>query len=183
MLYPRHPPLLMEEFVMCPRPWWSSLALIPLLSAMLASAPAHASQTPAAAGHYVDTSGYLQTDAEIEAWYALTHGLKQNFDEICGDTFCEGEFGNIESLRYRCSVDEVSGRVGMCVWIFAASNEEIDPATGRISVQKGFWRCRTPLAAGTTLRQLLTALQGDSPLYARLPGSDKSVFDGLIDCL
>lgn len=165
------------------RLWLSSLALIPLLSAMLASAPVHAGQTPAEAGQYIDTSGYLQTDAEIEAWYALTYGLKQNFDDICGDTFCEGEFSNIEPLRYRCSVDQGSGRVGMCAWIFAASNEEIDPATGRISVQKGFWRCRTPLAPGTTIQQLLAALQGDSPLYAPLPGSEQSIFDGLIDCL
>lgn len=148
-----------------------------------ASAQSHATSSPAIAGPYADTSAYLRSDAHIEAWYGMTRALKRGFDEICGDTFCEGEFSNIESLRYRCSVHRSTGRIGTCVWIFAASNEQIEPITGRIVVQQGFWQCRTPLAPRTTIEELLAALAGDAPLYAPLPGSDRSVFDSLIDCL
>lgn len=142
---------------------------------------------PAAAqdsGSYVDVSGYPLPDAHYEAWINLRHGLEAGFDQICGDTFCESEFSNIQSLRYRCSVNQVTGRIGMCAWMFAGSNEEINPANGRIAVsQRGFWRCRTPLVPGTTFEELLAALQGDDPLYAPLPNSTTTVMDGLIDCL
>lgn len=154
-----------------------------LLLAALPSTAAHAQQAPAA--QYVDVSAYPLSDADYEAWLNLRGGLKRDFDEICGDTFCEGEFSNIEALRFRCSVEQGSGRLGMCAWMFAASNEEVDPATGRIVVsQRGFWRCRIPLARGTTLVEFVHALQGDRPLYATLPRTEKSIMDGLIDnCL
>jgi hypothetical protein len=113
----------------------------------------------------------------------MTWKMKRNFDDICGDTFCEGDYSNIESLRYRCSVNQVSGRIGMCAWVFAASNEGIDSATGEISAQTKFWQCRTPLASHTRIEELLTALAGDSPLYATLPGSNDTILNGLIDCL
>lgn len=136
-----------------------------------------------AAAEYVDVSAYLTSDADIEAWYQLVFGLRQDFDEVCGDTFCEGEYSNIESLRYRCSVERNTGILGRCVWVFAASNEEIDPVSGRIPVDTHSWRCRTPLARGTDIHAFLAALAGDSPIDATLPGTDRSIYDGLIDCL
>ena len=155
-----------------------------LTALLLAAAPLLAQARQAPAGNYVDVSAYPLSDAQYEAWLDLRIALDRNFDDICGDTFCEGDYSNIQSLRYRCSVDQTTGRIGMCAWMFAASNEEIDPASGRISVsQRGFWRCRTPLVAGTTIDEFLVALQGDEPIYAKLPHSDKSIMDGLIDCL
>ena len=134
--------------------------------AALAATGAQAQTAPS----YVDVSGYALTDPQYEAWINLRINLKHDFDQICGDTFCEGEFSNIEPLSFRCSVEQSTGRVGMCAWVFAASNEEIDPYTGRIRVsQRGFWRCRTPLAVGTTIEQFIAALQGEQPLYAPLP--------------
>lgn len=152
------------------------------LCALAAALPATAAfaQSPAA---YVDTSAYFQDDAQHEAWFTATRGLRRDFDWICGDTFCEGEYSNIQSLRYRCSVQHSSGRIGMCTWIFAASHEEIEPATGKVAVRRAFWHCRTPLAAGTTMEQLLAALAVDEPLYATLPGTQRSIMDGLVDCL
>lgn len=140
---------------------------------------------PAAAADpgYGDATEFFHSDAQYEAWFELTRGLRRDFDWICGDTFCEGEYTNIQPLRFRCSVHRGSGRIGMCVWTFAASHEEIAQATGRIGVQRAFWQCRTPLAAGTTIDQLLAALAVDEPLYAPLPGLPHSVMDGLIDCL
>ncbi|WP_229908193.1 hypothetical protein [Comamonas sp. JC664] len=132
---------------------------------------------------YVDVSAYLTSEADIEAWYQLTRNLKQNFDDICGDTFCEGEYSNIESLRFRCSVHALTGRMGQCVWVFAASNEEVDPATGVVTVDARTWTCQAPLAPRTTMQKFLAALAGNAPLYATLPRTQTTIYDGLVTCL
>lgn len=158
----------------------TSALLLAALGGIGASAYPAAAQT---APNYADVDGYFTTDAQYDAWYALTRQLRRNFDDICGDTFCEGDYSNIESLRYICSVERSTGAIGRCIWLFAGSYEEIDPATGRFSVHKQFWRCRAPLAPGTTIDTLLAALAGDEPLYAALPGSSSTIYDGLVDCL
>lgn len=145
-----------------------------------ASALVHAAPARPATGPYVDAASYLPVEV-VGAWYNLIWKLKDNFDDVCGDTFCEGEFSNIEALRYACSVNQTTGRIGMCAWTFAASNEEVDPATGAIDVQKGYWQCRTPLAANTTIEELLIALAGQRPIYAPLPASGHTIMEGLVD--
>jgi hypothetical protein len=142
-------------------------------------APAAQSVPP----HYVDIYEYFTSDAQYEAWFTLTSQLHHNFDDICGDTFCEGDYSNIQSLDFRCSVEQASGRIGRCLWIFAGSYEEIDPDSGKINVTSHVWRCRAPLAPHTTMNALLAALAGNSPLHANLPGTQASLYDGLTDCL
>lgn len=136
-----------------------------------------------AAERYGDAADQLKGEAEIEAWYGLHHHLERNFDQICGDTFCEGDYSNIQALRLTCSAERANRTLGRCVWTFAASNEAIDPATGRIEVMPKAWRCRLPLAPGTSLPAFLTALAGTQPLYAKLPGTRTSIYDGLTGCL
>ena len=131
----------------------------------------------------VFVANQVKTDAQFDAWFTLTTQLRQNFDDVCGDTFCEGDYSNIESLRLRCSVLQDSGRIGRCVWIFAASNEDIDRAFGRILVQTQDWECRLPIASDTGIDELMAALAGDSPLFAMLPGTQTTIYEGLGDCL
>ncbi|MCD9032281.1 hypothetical protein LDO32_11150 [Luteimonas sp. Y-2-2-4F] len=162
-----------------------ALAAVCAALVLAATWPSRAAEpAPPPAGPYVDAPTYVRGDDDrVEAWYGLTRALKQGFDQSCGDTFCEGEFTNIQSLAYRCSVHATTGRIGMCAWAFAASDETVDPASGKIAVRPQSWACATPLAPGTTLEELLAALAGDDPLYAPLPRGEASVFDGLIDCL
>jgi hypothetical protein len=163
-------------------PFAAILATIALAMAAAATAPARA-DAGLRPGSYVDASAYLHTDDGIDAWWMLRYGLHRNFDDICGDTFCEGEYSNIQSLRYVCSVHRRSGRIGSCGWSFAASDESVAPRDGRISVQTPAWLCLSPLATGTTIEALLDALQGEAPLYAALPGTSRTLYDGLVDCL
>lgn len=158
----------------------ATTAILALLACSAPSAAAGAGLRP---GSYVDVSAYLQDAAAIEAWWTLRRQLYRNFDDICGDTFCEGEYSNIQSLRYVCSVHRVSGRIGSCAWSFAASEESVAPRNGQISAETPAWLCRSPLVAGTTMEGLLDALQGEEPLYATLPGSAITLYDGLVDCL
>lgn len=150
-----------------------------LFAGVLAAHPAAAQAAP----EYGDVYAYFTLDAQYEAWYTLTTQLRRNFDDVCGDTFCEGDYANLQSLGYRCSVELSTGRIGRCLWLFAGSYEEIDPATGRFTVHKAFWRCRTPLAPHTTIDALLAALAEDDPLREPLPGSSATIYDGLVDCL
>jgi hypothetical protein len=39
-----------------------------------------------------------------EAWYGIRDKLNGEFDQVCGDTFCEGDFSNITPLSVFCSV-------------------------------------------------------------------------------
>lgn len=152
----------------------------------LAAPAAHAATSSAPApsgGNYIELGSSFTTDAQYEAWFVVRNGLRNDFDAICGDTFCEGEYSNIESLRYQCSVHRISGRIGSCAWSFAASDESIDPRTGRIVSQAKSWQCVTPLVAGTTAQQLLAALAVEHPLDAPLPMSTLTVYDGLAECL
>ncbi|KLJ01147.1 hypothetical protein WQ56_07470 [Luteimonas sp. FCS-9] len=134
-------------------------------------------------GPYVDAATYARgDDALVEAWYAMTYQLPRQFDQVCGDTFCEGEYTNYQPLRFQCSVRRDDGRIGMCVWSFAASDEYLLPRSGRIVVQPEVRHCRTPLAPGATLPAMLDAVAGGEALHAALPGGH-SIFDGLVDCL
>lgn len=151
-----------------------------LLSLALAAGSAGAQTAPR---EYIEAGSWVSTDADVEAWYTLLANLRRNFDNICGDTFCEGDWSNIRALRMRCSVETTGGTIGRCVWVFAASNEEVDAPTGRILVDTRTWRCRVPIVRGTTLHELLAALAGNEPLYAPLPRGGPSIYDGLIDCL
>ncbi|RKH54866.1 hypothetical protein [Corallococcus aberystwythensis] len=157
------------------RSWWVLSTLGLSLSAPLGVAQTRSS--------HVDATTYLSSRPEYPAWLELRSNLKENFDDICGDTFCEGDYSNIESLRFRCSVNSKTGVIGQCVWVFAASNEEINPTTGAITVETQTWTCQSPLASGTTMASLLTALSGPSPLYATLPGTSTTLYAGLGDCL
>jgi len=132
---------------------------------------------------YVDPFSYFTTDAQFDAWLTLRANLAADFDAICGDTFCEGDWSNITPLRLQCSVQRRSGRIGACVWSFAASNEDIDTVGGAVLADAGAWACRIPLAPATTIDALLQALDGDEPLYRPLPGGAASIYDALGDCL
>jgi hypothetical protein len=135
------------------------------------------------ASGFVDAQTYFQTDAEIEAWLTIRRALVDSFDDVCGDTFCEGEYSNFQSLRFRCSVEEQTGALGGCVWVFGASNEDVDPATGEIAVDGQIFTCPMPIAAGTGIADLVEALSGTEPIHAPLPGTEQSLYDGLIGCL
>jgi hypothetical protein len=136
-------------------------------------------------GAYTDARWYFTTDDDIDAWYALTHELENDFDDICGDTFCEGDYSNYQSLGIRCSVETRAGRIGVCVWTFAASQEEVVTTTGDVEVSTETWRCTLPVVRGTPVRELMQALSAsaDAPLHARLPRSESSIYDGLVSCL
>lgn len=137
----------------------------------------------ARAGDYVDLVDFPAQEANWDRFYALEGRLMQAFDAVCADTFCEGAYSDYRVLQFRCSVHAGRGHVQACVWVLAASNLAVDPASGRVDVDNGRWTCPVPLAPGTSVEAFHAALQGPEVLRRRLPGTDRSLYDGLMDCL
>lgn len=126
---------------------------------------------------YVDIGQFLK-GADYEKWFTARRALEQGFDQICGDTFCGGDYSNIYSLGFACSVSSKIGKVRECMWTFAASQEEVDARSGTIASSVAFFECRvkpTGNASG------LVAAFGADPLNAKLPGMG-SIYDTLSDC-
>ncbi|MCP6576546.1 hypothetical protein NL496_28005, partial [Klebsiella pneumoniae] len=53
---------------------------------------------------FIDARNYPSQAAGWERFRAVEARLVRGFDDICGDTFCEGEYHNLQALRFRCSV-------------------------------------------------------------------------------
>lgn len=141
-----------------------------------------ASTATQAAPAYVDAINYPGDEGGWNAFYDLERRLARGFDDVCGDTFCEGEYSNIQHLRYRCSVRLADAVMGQCIWTFAGSNQEVDQASGKVVVDARIWQCKSPIVPGTTLGEFYRALAGRDAIDAPLPHSRTSLYDGLTDC-
>lgn len=156
----------------------TSLLLLPvLLAAALTPAPAAAAPT------HIDLVDFPTVQANWDRFHDLRRRLARGFDDVCADTFCEGEFSDIEAFRLRCAVERATGTVSECRWAFAASEVEVDEDTGRIVARQPTWLCRLPIPAGTSIETLFSALAGPNAIFARLPGADTSVYEAVGDCL
>ncbi|MCD7097671.1 hypothetical protein LRX76_04430 [Stenotrophomonas sp. MMGLT7] len=71
-----------------------------LLAALLAAQALIAGHA-AAQPEYVDAIDYPGNADGWEIFHALERRLFLDFEQICGDTFCEGEFSDYRPLRYR----------------------------------------------------------------------------------
>lgn len=145
----------------------------------LASPPASAQD------RYVDARLYPDPGSGWERFGSVERALVAGFDDVCGDTFCEGEYYNLQAMRLRCSVEQANGQVAGCTWTFAGSNTSV-LGDGRIDVDLRSYACALPLSPGTPLEDLLQALEaapGRSAIDVPLPGTSTSVYDGLTQCL
>jgi hypothetical protein len=130
---------------------------------------------------YVDILDFAKTDQG--QWYDLIHNLNSQFDQVCGDTFCEGDYANIQPLTFSCSVSSKAGNVKDCAWTFAAAQVDVDPRTAAILVDAPTYQCHIKMK--TTSTRLVQILAGADPLHAALPGAPAatpSIYDQLGDC-
>jgi hypothetical protein len=136
---------------------------------------------------YVDVEDTLANgdEARFEAWRGLYGTLQSNFDDVCGDTFCEGDYSNLEPIRLRCSINSANGVMKNCAYVFAGSYEDITASTGTIKVTAKTFSCHLPVSGIplTTFMATLTAA-GTTPAIRRpLPGLSTSIYDALGGCL
>lgn len=125
------------------------------------------------------------SEADLERWIALRADLQRGFEDVCGDTFCGGDYSNLTTVALDCSATK-GGTVNQCTWVIAGSIEHVDGATGAIGVDARNFVC--PIAVHTKAAKLFDALrlgptgQVADPLRATIPGTGASFYDGLAAC-
>lgn len=152
-------------------------------------APLHGSQ-----GKFTSLGYFLTLNHRSGEYHQLNknfRGMERQFNYICPDTFCEGEFGNLTSIDFVCSVDSEKETVAECLWQFAGSYEQVDPDTGTIDFHKKFFDCRFPVNT-SVYKFLQFARKAGEPgayggikglLEASIPNTQKTMYDVLTDCL
>ncbi len=135
------------------------------------------------APEYVDARDHPAPGEGIAAFDAMERALVRGFDDICGDTFCEGEFSNLRALQLRCAVTVADAQVRQCLWSFAGSQAWVDGQSPLPAVDARTWTCSLPIAAGTPLSSLLVLLSGPNALDMPLPGTGTSTYGALTECL
>ncbi|MER2177980.1 MAG: hypothetical protein ABS955_09900 [Stenotrophomonas maltophilia] len=170
------------------QPAWSLMMMLkkPLATVSLALGLLLATGASGASGRqdaYVDLVDFPHQEANWDRFYALEDHLIRAFHDICGDTYCEGEYSNHIALQFRCSVHAASGTVHACSLVIGAGNLEVDGGTGQVVPDSRTWACATPLGANTPVEALHAVLALGDPLRRPLPGSGRSMHDALIDCL
>lgn len=145
--------------------------------------------TPAPSGpKYEDAEQYLidsGNDAAFTSWLNLRDTLRSNFDDVCGDTFCEGDYSNLVPVRLRCSVETATGKMKSCKYVFAGSYEDVNASTGSIKVTAKTFSCAVAVS-GLPLSDFMSTLQaeGTTPALQRpLTSGGKSIYDNLVGCL
>ncbi len=157
-----------------------------------------ATTLPAQAGAaaFVDANDYFVAEPgfsglSLRGYYDALDSLKAQFDLICGDTFCEGEFSNLSSLGLDCSVNTATHRVGQCVWTFAGSYADVNPRNGRVSMTRHVQVCQLGFE-GTSAELAAFLRAAGEPGYGNqglrdvaIPGrfDGKALMDVLGDCL
>jgi len=115
-----------------------------------------------------------------ESWYDINSKLATGFNNICGDTFCEGDWSNITALRVYCSVSSKIATIHDCAWAFTASTHEVDTKTAAVVPNAVTFQCHfKPKTSGPKLIALLEG--SDDPLDLPLPGMG-SIYDAIGDC-
>lgn len=148
----------------------------------IGSTPVTASTDPSPT--YVEASDYYASASYRAQWASAKSALELGFDQVCGDTFCGGDYGNIRSLAFVCSVTRSTGNVKECAWMFAGSYA-LPKKSGVEGVDERGWRCEVPMKG--TLSQFMSVVNGKSDpndvLHRALPGTTATAYDALLNCL
>jgi hypothetical protein len=167
-----------------------ALALLFLAPALSAEAATVSAATP-----FVDAwtfFGRADTGAgmSLAEYDDAIKALGREFDVLCGDTFCDGDFPNLQSLSLDCSVNIYTGKIGECVWTIAGSNTHLDAGSGKLTIRKEVYECNLDIkASAPELAEFLRAAVvpgttgADGLRGVPLPGSSATLNDVLARCL
>lgn len=147
------------------------------LAVLLSAAP------PGLAASHVDLVDFPTSEANWDRFYDLEAALSGQFNALCADTFCEGDYSNYRVMQFRCAVDALRGTVQRCTWVVAASELRVQAATGEVQVDNAGWQCPVELQPGVPVEAFHASLDAPEGLMAPLPGLEYGLFDHLPGCL
>lgn len=154
------------------------------LAAVLFVIPAAAfAQAAPTAPRYVDVMDWPASEAGMERFANAEARLNTAFDQVCGDTFCEGEYPNVRPMQLSCSVDSTKGTLKQCLWLFSGSTATVNGKSGAVQSTAKLFKCKVLLAKDTPVDAFYSVIEGEDALHAKLPMTNRSVYDGLMGCL
>ncbi len=131
---------------------------------------------------YVDILDFEKTDQG--QWYDTIHALNDQFNQECGDTYCEGDWSNLVPLTFACSVSSKAGSVKDCVYTFAAAQVDVDPRNAAIVVDAPVFKCSIKMKTTAVKLEKLLSTASDK-LRTPLPGAPAgatTIGEQLSDC-
>ena len=115
--------------------------------------------------------------------YNLQGKLAGEFANVCGDTFCEGDYSNLTPLGLACSVTSKRGDIHDCAWTFGASQFLVNPTAATLEIDAPTFTCHFAPKKTTTATNFFNLLNGaSSAIDTVLPGTTTSIYDTLSDC-
>jgi hypothetical protein len=122
------------------------------------------------------------SSADLARWDTLRAGLQKSFDDVCGDTFCSGDYSNLTTVGLVCSITQAN-YVKECNWTLGGSIEYVDGKTGAFTIDARIFPCTIPVKM--KLDAFMNALDdgGDQSVRWELPGTGQSFYDGIGACL
>lgn len=130
---------------------------------------------------YVDLVNVPHQEANWDRFYGLQDHLAADFHATCAGQACD-PLRRLWPLQLRCSVRAASAEVAACRWVIAGSGLRV-LGSGVIEDDGRVWQCALPLGRGLAVEHFHAALQVEQPLRVRLPGADRTLLQGLHDCL
>ena len=122
-------------------------------------------------------------------WNKIKDSLVDGFNNICGDTFCEGDYSNLTSIEFTCSVETANQQIKQCVWLFAGNYPfEVNPNTGAVTTgSKLMKECKIniPMKVSDAIDYLEKANNGktrETAFEVALPNGVESIYDQLTEC-
>jgi hypothetical protein len=139
---------------------------------------------------YVEATDYYTTASGQTSWTTAKANVKRGFDFVCGDTFCGGDYGDLQSLELVCSITKSTGNVKSCNWVFSGSYTDI-AKTGTLVPNTKSFKC--PVTMHGTIGQLISVINAPPSaqnssgfvevIQRPLPGMTTSLYDALGGCL
>jgi hypothetical protein len=131
---------------------------------------------------YRDVLEVFHDRDHYERYLEFQQRLAERFKDICGDTFCGGDYADLAPTGLTCSASGNGATIKECLWAFGGSQAIVDGATGSVRVHATTFACTIPVRARTT--SFVTAMSASAdPLYEIIPGHDRAFVDGLYACL
>ena len=133
---------------------------------------------------YVSANDYYTSSAGMDRWYAAKRALVAGFDRVCGDTFCSGDFGDLQAMDFTCAITKSTGNIKSCTWTFGGSWHLVPEHGGMQAVTSQTFRCNVPVKG--TLPKLIDTLiapSSDTAVNRILPGTTATAYEALLGCL
>jgi hypothetical protein len=121
--------------------------------------------------------------ADLNNYLSLRTRLDNDFLNICGDTFCDGDYGQFQPVQLDCSMSKNTKKMAQCEWTFAASIEYVNGSSAKVTSDVGVVTCTIPVKGLAT--DFIVAMNVAAPGIAMqqvVPGGTQTMYDYVSAC-